>query len=61
MSPLILVTTEVRPMDGYVWHAAADTYLKARRRHRRARRCSCRASATRSTSRRCWRASTACS
>jgi putative glutamine amidotransferase len=29
MSPLILVTTEVRPMDGYVWHAAADTYLKA--------------------------------
>ena len=29
MSPLILVTTEVRPMDGYTWHAAADTYLKA--------------------------------
>jgi putative glutamine amidotransferase len=29
MIPLILVTTEVRPMDGYVWHAAADTYLKA--------------------------------
>jgi putative glutamine amidotransferase len=29
MTPLILVTTEVRPMDGYVWHAAADTYLKA--------------------------------
>ena len=29
MSPLILVTTELRPMDGYVWHAAADTYLKA--------------------------------
>jgi putative glutamine amidotransferase len=28
MTPLILVTTEVRP-DGYVWHAAADTYLKA--------------------------------
>ncbi len=29
MTPLILVTTEVRPMDSYVWHAAADTYLKA--------------------------------
>jgi putative glutamine amidotransferase len=29
MTPLILVTTEVRPADGYVWHAAADTYLKA--------------------------------
>ena len=29
MNPLILVTTEVRPMDSYVWHAAADTYLKA--------------------------------
>jgi putative glutamine amidotransferase len=29
MSPLILVTTELRPMDSYVWHAAADTYLKA--------------------------------
>ena len=28
MTPLILVTTEVRP-DGYTWHAAADTYLKA--------------------------------
>lgn len=25
---MILVTTEVRP-DGYTWHAAADTYLKA--------------------------------
>src|SRR5437763_16703873 len=29
MTPLVLITTEVRPMDGYVWHAAADTYLKA--------------------------------
>jgi putative glutamine amidotransferase len=29
MTPLILVTTEVRPADGYTWHAAADTYLKA--------------------------------
>jgi putative glutamine amidotransferase len=29
MTPFILITTEVRPMDGYVWHAAADTYLKA--------------------------------
>jgi putative glutamine amidotransferase len=28
MTPLILITTEVRP-DGYTWHAAADTYLKA--------------------------------
>ena len=28
MTPLILVTTEIRP-DGYTWHAAADTYLKA--------------------------------
>ena len=29
MTPIILVTTEVRPMDNYVWHAAAETYLKA--------------------------------
>ena len=29
MTPIILVTTEVRPADNYVWHAAADTYLKA--------------------------------
>jgi putative glutamine amidotransferase len=29
MHPLILVTTEVRPADGYRFHAAADTYLKA--------------------------------
>lgn len=27
-SPLILVTTDVRP-EGYAWHAAPDTYLKA--------------------------------
>ena len=26
---LILVTTEVRPADGWRWHAALDTYLKA--------------------------------
>ena len=29
MSPLILVTTEVRPADGWRWHAALDTYLNA--------------------------------
>jgi len=29
MTPLILITTEVRPADGYRWHAAADTYIKA--------------------------------
>lgn len=29
MTPLILVTTEIRPADGYTWHAALDTYLKA--------------------------------
>src|SRR3954470_18244124 len=29
MTPLILVSTELRPADGYVWHAALDTYLKA--------------------------------
>jgi putative glutamine amidotransferase len=29
MVPLILVSTELRPADGYVWHAALDTYLKA--------------------------------
>jgi putative glutamine amidotransferase len=29
MTPLILVSTEIRPSDGYVWHAAIDTYLKA--------------------------------
>ncbi len=29
MAPLILVTTEARPSDGYRWLAAADTYLKA--------------------------------
>jgi putative glutamine amidotransferase len=29
MSPLILVSTEIRPADGWVWHAALDTYLKA--------------------------------
>ena len=29
MSPLILVTTEVRPADNWRWHAALDTYLKA--------------------------------
>ena len=29
MSPLILVSTEIRPSDGWVWHAGLDTYLKA--------------------------------
>src|SRR5262245_27452054 len=29
MTPLILVTTEIRPTDGLVWHAALDTYLNA--------------------------------
>src|SRR5688572_20295906 len=29
MTPVILITTEVRPADGYRWHAAADTYIKA--------------------------------
>ena len=29
MVPLILVSTELRPADGYIWHAALDTYLKA--------------------------------
>jgi putative glutamine amidotransferase len=29
MMPLILVTTEIREGDGYVWHAAIDTYLQA--------------------------------
>jgi putative glutamine amidotransferase len=29
MNPLILVSTEIRPADGWVWHAALDTYLKA--------------------------------
>ena len=29
MTPIILVTTEVRAIDGYSWHAAIDTYLKA--------------------------------
>ena len=29
MTPIILVTTEVRSIDGYSWHAAIDTYLKA--------------------------------
>jgi putative glutamine amidotransferase len=29
MTPLILVSTEIRPVEGYVWHAALETYLKA--------------------------------
>ena len=29
MTPLILVPTDVRPIDGYVWHGAVATYLKA--------------------------------
>jgi putative glutamine amidotransferase len=29
MIPLILVSTEIRAVDGLVWHAALDTYLKA--------------------------------
>ncbi|MFK8034641.1 MAG: gamma-glutamyl-gamma-aminobutyrate hydrolase family protein [Hyphomicrobiales bacterium] len=29
MKPLVLVTADVKKMDGYNWHAAADTYLKA--------------------------------
>jgi len=29
VTPLILVSTEIRPADGYVWHAALETYLKA--------------------------------
>ena len=29
MTPLILVSADRREFDGYVWHAAADTYLKA--------------------------------
>jgi putative glutamine amidotransferase len=27
--PLIVVAADVRPADGYVWHAAAETYLTA--------------------------------
>ncbi|MBD8893830.1 gamma-glutamyl-gamma-aminobutyrate hydrolase family protein [Roseibium litorale] len=27
--PLILVTSDVKPVDGYNWHAAPSTYLKA--------------------------------
>ena len=29
MTPVILVSTEIRPADGWIWHAAIDTYLKA--------------------------------
>jgi putative glutamine amidotransferase len=29
MSPLILITSDVRESDGYVWHAALETYLTA--------------------------------
>ena len=29
MTPLILVTADMRRIDGYVWHCAVDTYLKA--------------------------------
>lgn len=29
MTPLVLVSTEIRQADGWVWHAALDTYLKA--------------------------------
>lgn len=29
MTPLILVTADVRALDRYVWHGAVDTYLKA--------------------------------
>ena len=29
MTPIILVTTEVRSLDGYSWHAAINTYLNA--------------------------------
>ena len=29
MTPLILVSTEIRAADGLIWHAALDTYLNA--------------------------------
>jgi putative glutamine amidotransferase len=29
MTPLILLPTDVRAIDGYEWHGAVDTYLKA--------------------------------
>jgi len=29
MTPLILLPTDVRAIDGYAWHGAVDTYLKA--------------------------------
>ncbi len=29
MKPIILVTSDVKQLDGYDWHAAIDTYLKA--------------------------------
>lgn len=29
MKPLVLVTADVKTMDGYNWHACAETYLKA--------------------------------
>jgi putative glutamine amidotransferase len=29
MTPLILVSADRREADGYIWHAAAETYLKA--------------------------------
>lgn len=29
MTPLILLPTDIREIEGYVWHGAIDTYLKA--------------------------------
>jgi putative glutamine amidotransferase len=29
MTPLILLPTDIRAIDGYTWHGAVDTYLKA--------------------------------
>lgn len=29
MKPLVLVPTDVKPLDGYNWHATIDTYLNA--------------------------------
>lgn len=30
--PIILVNADERPLDGYIWHAAIDTYLRALRK-----------------------------
>ena len=54
LQPLVAVSTDVRHVDNYTWHAAPQQYLEAAISLPVSSRCWCRLSATGSTSTSFW-------